>query len=115
MKLSEMVVLKNLVFILIIVDIYFFLVHTNQNSLNIIKKQRINEKNLMSQFFGEQYYNRIIDGIDEIKDKKHFILDKDLYYFFQISFTRRAFDMAVLKKDQDNVVNLIPFQVLKID
>ena len=79
----------------------FFLVHTNQNSLNIIKEQKINEKNLISQFLGEQYYNRIIDGIDEIKDKKHFILDKDLYYFFQISFTRRAFDMVVLKKEQD--------------
>lgn len=91
----------------------FSLVHKTKNSPNTIKEHRMNEKNLITQFFGEQYYNKIIDDIDEINDNKHFILNKNLYYFSQISFTGRAFDMAVLKKVKNNVFILFLFQVSK--
>ena len=91
----------------------FSLVQSSKNSPNTIKENSKNEKNLITQFFGEQYYNKIIDDIDDIKEQKHFDLDKDLYYFSQISFTGRAFDMAVLKKDHDNFFILFLFQVSK--
>ena len=91
----------------------FSLVQKTKNSPNTIKKHRKNEKNLMTLFFGAQYYNKIIDDIDDIKDKNYFKLNDDLYYFSQVSFTGRAFDMAVLKKAHDNTYTLFLFQVTK--
>ena len=68
---------------------------------------------MISLFFGQQYYNKIIDDIDDIKDKNYFKLNDDLYYLSQVSFTGRAFDMAVLKKAHDNTYTLFLFQVSK--
>ena len=93
----------------------FSLVPNTANSPKTIEKHRKNEKNLITLFFGEEYYNKIIDDIDKenINDINYFVLDKDLYYFSQISFTGRAFDMAIIKKEHDNIFILFLFQVSK--
>ena len=91
----------------------FSLVPSSKNSPKTIKKHRKNEKNLITQFYNEQYYNKIIDDIDDIMDKNHFLLDENLYYFSQISFTGRAFDMAVLKKENNNIFTLFLYQASK--
>ena len=91
----------------------FSLVKNTKNSPKTIEFHRKNEKNIISLFFGENAYNKIIDDIDDIKDKNHFILDEEVYYFSQISYTGRAFDMAVLKKVGKNCYCLFLFQVSK--
>jgi len=88
----------------------FSLVENTKNSSKTIQDHRKNERNLITQFFGEQNYNIIIDDIDDIKNFK---LNEDLYYFSQISFTARSFDMAILKKERDNTYTLFLFQVSK--
>ena len=91
----------------------FSLVPNTDNSSKTIQEHRKNEKNLIIQYFGKQYYNKIIDDIDDINKQNNFIFDKDLYYISQISFTGRAFDMAVLKKEYNNHYVLFLYQVSK--
>jgi hypothetical protein len=86
----------------------FSLVENTKNSSKTIQDHRKNERNLITQFFEEKNYNKIINDIDDIKN---FELNEDLYYFSQISFTARAFDMAILKKEKDNTYTLFLFQV----
>ena len=89
----------------------FSLVKNTENSENTIKEHRNNEKNLSTVFFGEKYYNKIIDDIDDIIDKNYFILNEELYYFSQISLTGRTFDMAIIKKVRNNTYILFLYQV----
>ena len=91
----------------------FSLVESTKNSSNTIKEHRKDEKNLITQFFNEEFYNKIIDDIDDINNENHFILKDDLYYFSQISFTGRAFDMAVIKREHGNSFILFLYQVSK--
>ena len=94
----------------------FSLVSKTDNSENTIKKHREEEVKLL--FFGQDNYSIIlIDDIDTDKIKKlnnnHYILNKNYYYFSQISLTGKAFDMCIIVKEKDNQYKLYLFQVSK--
>ena len=93
----------------------FSLVSKTDNSDLTIKKHRKEEVDLI--FFGKDSYNRInIDDIDDDKKKlkkEHYTLNKEYYYFSQVSLTGKAFDMCILVKENDNTYKLYLFQVSK--
>ena len=93
----------------------FSLVSKTDNSDIIIKKQREEEVELL--FFDKDNYNSIlIDDIIEDKkkfEKNHFKLNKNYYYFSQVSLTGKAFDMYIIVKEKDNQYKLYLFQVSK--
>ena len=93
----------------------FSLVSKTDNSDNTIKKHREEEVELL--FFGKDNYNSIlIDDIIEDKkkfEKNHFKLNKNYYYFSQVSLNGKAFDMCIIVKEKDNKYKLYLFQVSK--
>ena len=93
----------------------FSLVSKTNNSDLTIKKHREEEIELL--FFDKDNYTGIlIDDIDNDKKKlkkNHYILQKDYYYFSQVSLTGKAFDMCVIVKEGDNNYKLYLFQVSK--
>ena len=93
----------------------FSLVSKTNNSDLTIKKHRKEEVDLI--FFGKDSYNRInIDDIDDDKKKlgeDHYKLNKEYYYFSQVSLTGKTFDMCFLVKENDNTYKLYLFQVSK--
>ena len=90
----------------------FSLVSNTNNSPVTIKKHRKNEARLL--FFGKKEYNILIDDIDTDKfDNAHFNLDKNCYYFSQVSLTGKAFDMCIIIREKDNNFKLFLFQASK--
>ena len=94
----------------------FSLVSKTDNSEDTVKKHREEEIKLL--FFGnDNYISILIDDIDIDKIKKfkkdHYILNKNYYYFSQVSLTGKTFDMCVIVKEKDNVYKLYLFQVSK--
>lgn len=90
----------------------FSLITKTDNSDDTIKMHREEEKNLL--FFGKENYNILIDDIDKDQlSKNHYMLNKNYYYFSQVSLNGKAFDMCIIVKDQDNKYKLYLFQVSK--
>ena len=93
----------------------FSLVSSTPSSNKTILEHRKREVKLM--FFGKNGYNILIDDIDKdtlIKNNQnHYNLDKNYYYFSQVSLTGKAFDMCIIEREKDNTFKLYLFQVSK--
>lgn len=94
----------------------FSLVSKTDNSNITILKHREEEIKLL--FFGKDNYTSIlIDDIDVDKIKKskkeHYKLNKEYYYFSQVSLNGKTFDMCIIEREGDNNYKLYLFQVSK--